>query len=141
MYGKVTGSGLGQATSWVWQGLRESLWQNKVNGDSDMVPACLGGGLNKGTMTSASTFVWKKADSIAFTLKPDNSIPPYMPFELLLQGWSSERVSLSASTLHASSLRKTTGTTGAPISLSHNLHRFSQPEVVDTSLPSTGTPN
>ena len=36
-------------------------------------------------------------------------------------------------------LRETPGTPEASISLSHNLHWFSEPKVMGTSLPGTGT--
>ena len=37
-----------------------------------------GGSLRKGTMASASTFIWKKAAPQALTLMPDNSVPPWL---------------------------------------------------------------
>ena len=76
---------------------------SQVDEDSDIwypsVSSVLGV-LSKGTMTSASTYVWKKAVSLSLALMPDNSVPPLMslaPFKLLLQSWSSEQVSLSKS--------------------------------------------
>ena len=42
-----------------------------------------GGSLRKGTMASASTFIWKKAAPQALTLMPDNSVPPWLSLVLL----------------------------------------------------------
>ena len=73
----------------------------------------MGGGLIKGTVASASTFVWEKAISPpACTLILETSAPPHMslvPFELLPQCWSLERVSQSKS-MCVDPLRKTPGT-------------------------------
>ena len=60
-----------------------------IDGDSAMVATWVckpsGGGLNKGTMDSASTSVWEKAIPPALVLKPDNSIPPHMSLALFEQ--------------------------------------------------------
>ena len=71
---------------------------SQVNENSDMVSACklCGEGLRKGTGASASTSVWVKAAPPASFLKRGKEVPPHMslvPFKLLLQCWSSERVS------------------------------------------------
>ena len=46
-------------------------------------------GLSKGTMTSASTFVWEIGARSDLALKPDNSVPLHMSLALV-QHWSSE---------------------------------------------------
>ena len=61
------------------------------------LPACSGpGGLRKGTMASASTFVWQKAaPEPALAPTPDSLVPAHVslvPFELLSQCWSPEPV-------------------------------------------------
>ena len=67
-----------------------------------MAPDCwlcgsMGVGFRKGTMVSV-TFLSERKLSPALALMPDTSVPPHMslvPFKLLPQWWSSERVSLS----------------------------------------------
>ena len=70
------------------------------------------GGLIKGIMASASSPVWEKASPLALALMLDNLVPPYMslvPFELLLQCWSSAGVSQSPC---AGPLEELPGTSG-----------------------------
>lgn len=90
--------GLCGPTSWEGQGLRElpgqsdlcvnqktQTWWSSASAHQEKEE------LNKVTMDSANTFVWKKNPSSALTQKPDNSIPPLMfwaLFKLLLQCWS-----------------------------------------------------
>lgn len=73
---------------------------SQIDGNSVMVPACqcrLGEGrLKKGTMASTSTSIWEKAATPALSLKPDFTVSHHIalvPFELLIQCWSAERVS------------------------------------------------
>ena len=54
------------------------------------------GGIKKGTMPFVSIFLSENVAPSALALKPDNSLPPYIPlalFELQLQCWSSELAS------------------------------------------------
>ena len=44
---------------------------------------CVGGGLNKRAMASASIYVWKKAAPLTLALRPDNSVPPCMSLKVL----------------------------------------------------------
>lgn len=107
------GWGLRVTRTWQTNGV------SQLDGESDMVAATSacqgGGGLNKGTMASASSSIWKK-DALPFlVLKPDNSVSFSMslsPLQLLLQCWSSEPVVLSVS-LCAIPLRGTPGTPAA----------------------------
>ena len=72
---------------------------------------------------------------------PDNSVSPYMslvPFELLSQLWSSEGVSQSKSVCGPFK-RDGLGLQKISVSLSQNPCWFLQPEVMETSLLSTGT--
>ena len=74
-------------------------------------------------------------------LMPDNLVPPSMflaPFMLLLQHWSSEGVSQSKS-MHRSFKRNCLKFQLLSILLRHNPCWFLQPEVMETSLPGTGT--
>lgn len=77
---------------------------SQVDGDSDMVAMCIclleGGGLFVETMASASFSIQKKAAAPTLLLHPKQSVPPPMslvPFKLLPQCCSSERVNPSAS--------------------------------------------
>ena len=73
----------------------------------------VGGGLRRRPMVSARIFVWEKAALPVLTLTPDTSFPPHMslvPFKLLPQHWSSERMSLSP-------LGPLSGTPGTPEAL------------------------
>ena len=87
---------LGLRESPVWVKQDEPAWWSLRCG------ACLlalcGRGLRRGTMASASTFVWQEAawSPPVLTLMPDNSILPCMslvPFQPLPQLWSLEGVS------------------------------------------------
>ena len=94
------GGGLRKSPGWG-----ESMSQ--VDGASDMVPTCwlsecMGVGIRKGTIASASTFVGQKAtpSPSALALMPDSLVPLFMSlvlFKLLPRSWSSEGVSLSKS--------------------------------------------
>ena len=91
--------------------------------------------------TLPSISVWEIAVLSALTLMTDNSVPlclSLMPFTVLPQGWNSERVSLNKF-VHGPFKRNSLALQEHPVSLCHNLHRVLQPEIMGTSLLSTGT--
>lgn len=95
----------------------------------------------KGRTASASTSIWQKgASTPALALMPDNEVPPVGPWLLsdccTSAGAQREGVPLSPC---AGPLRGVPGTAAALFLLSHNPHRFSQPEVIRTSSPGSGT--
>nr|KAF6474786.1 hypothetical protein HJG63_010939 [Rousettus aegyptiacus] len=111
-----------------------------------MAPASAGwerGGLSKGTMASACTSVWEQTIPLALALKPDSSAPPHTSLahlKQLLQRWSSERVSPSASKSGCGPFKRKVSTSHSPLSHSNRyLCWLSQPVVVGISLLGTGT--
>lgn len=77
----------------------------------------------------------------ALTLMLDNSISthmPLVPFKVLPQGYSSEKVSLSKFMQGSFKLRGTDWDPRSSVSLSLNPHWVLQPDFTETSIPVTG---
>lgn len=120
---------------WIWRHLHlhaGSVW----------------GGINIGTMDSASTSVQEKAVPTALALKPDHSLSPHtflVLSELLPQNWSPELVNPLASKSKRGPFKRNACNSRSLLShlarisgFSQLDAGFSQLEVEGTSLPSNG---
>lgn len=139
----------------VWRSMVSGNHQGEVNmlarlmetqtGSQPASAGCVWEGLSQGKVVPASVSLWEKAVPPALALKPDSPIPLCMSlafFKLLTQCWSSEQMSRPAlksrhrlfkrSAWDSSSLQPYSATISTV---------FSQPEVMGTSLPGTGTPS
>lgn len=137
MCGKDPGRCLGESTIFVGQDLRKSPGRGHTVSarwmETHVVPSYVcqlgDGGLNKRPMAPPTTFLWEKATPPALALQPGNSVPLciyLVPFTLLPQCWTSERVSPSPSmTVHWPFKRNC-------------LCWFYESEVVGNSLPING---